>query len=419
MTSSLFIRLGQSPDEQVSWFLAGSEGEALESVQQGSLAAAATHAAERKIVILLPGMQTVLSAADIPVRGASKQLQVAPYALEEQLAEDIGQMHFAVGARREDGKIPVAAISLPDFQGWIYKLAENGIQPYAIYSELQGLPDIPGAITVIFEPGKIMVRLPSGESFSIDPMMLDAVLETALAVKTGGNENALTQAPLMVYLDPALGSEDKIWIEKMRSQFPDAEFRLMATGCLPQLAAGLGRKGTINLLQGQFAPKSDWHRAIRPWRLPATLAASLLVVASAVQAASLWRLSAVEAELDAALEVSLKQVFPGSQRINDPRRELDILLQGMRGQSTGSSSRFLDTVVALGAVLPTMENSRVEAASYRNQALDLRIKLPDVTTLDQLVKKMEAQGDFKVTIQSANQRSDGIEGRIEITRSGS
>ncbi len=421
MSSTLIIRLGASSEQDASWLIAGSEGEALGEEQHGPLTDAARFAVDRKVVALLPGIQTVVTSAEIPVKGASKQLQVASFALEDQLAEDIGQMHFAVGARRDDGRIPVTAISLDIFQDWMDRLQELGIQANAIYSELQGLPDIPGTITIIIEPESAMLRLPSGEAFTIDPVMLDTVLATASKVipKTADGEVGPIQTHVMVYLDRSLGDQRGLWIEKIRARFPEAEFREMAAGSLPQLAAGLFRKGRVNLLQGPFAPKSNWQRAIKPWRLPATLAASLLVVMCLVQAATLWRLSGVEAQLDAALDVSLRQVFPGSPRINDPRRELEMLQQSLRGQSSGSSSQFLDTVVALGTILPALKDTRVETASYQNQVLDLRLRVPDVTTLDQLQKRMEDSGHFQVTIQSANPRSDGVEGRIKIAGSGS
>ena len=421
MSSTLIIRLGPSPDQDASWLITGPEGEAQGEEQHGPLVDAAKYTSDCRVLILLPGIQTVVTSADIPVKGVAKQLQVASFALEDQFAEDIGQMHFAVGSRRDDGRIPVTAISLPVFQNWMDSLREAGIQANAIYSELQGLPDIPGTVTAIVEPGSVMLRLPTGESFAIDPVMLDTVLTTAsqIIAQTPGNEGSAAQAQMMVYLDHSLGNQREQWIEKIRSRFPEAEFREMAAGSLPQLAAGLFRKGLVNLQQGKFAPRSDWQRAIRPWRLPAMLAASLLVVVCLVQAATLWRLSSVEAQLDAALEVSFKQVFPGTERINDPRRQLDLLQQSLRGQSPGSSSQFLDTVVALGSILPTLKDTRVETASYRNQVLDLRLKVPDVTTLDQLQRRMQENGHFQVTIQSANPRSDGVEGRIEIAGSGS
>ena len=421
MSSTLIIRLGPFPEQDASWLVTGPEGEAQGEEQRGPLADAAKYTNDRRVLALLPGIQTVVTSADIPVKGATKQLQVASFALEDQFAEDIGQMHFAVGARRDDGRIPVTAISLSVFQNWMDSLQELGIQANAIYSELQGLPDIPGTVTAIVEPGTVMLRLPSGESFAIDPAMLDTVLATASQViaQTAGKDAGPAQTQVMIYLDRSLGDQREQWVEKIRSRFPEAEFREMAAGSLPQLAAGLLRKGLVNLLQGKFAPRSNWQRVIRRWRLPAMLAASLLVVVCLVQAATLWRLSSVEAQLDAALEVSLKQVFPGSARINDPRRQLDMLQQSLRGQSPGSSSQFLDTVVALGSILPTLKDTRVETASYRNQVLDLRLKVPDVTTLDQLQKRMQDSGHFQVTIQSANPRSDGVEGRIEIAGSGS
>jgi len=193
----------------------------------------------------------------------------------------------------------------------------------------------------------------------------------------------------------------------------------MADGTLPQLAAGLQGKNVINFLQGAYTPRSDWQRALKPWRRAALLAASLLITVSLVQAVSLWRLSSVESDLDAALAVTLRQVFPGNSKINDPRRELDQLRQSLRGGPSGSSSQFLDTVIALGGILPKLQDTRVEAASYRNQVLELRIKVPDVTTLDRLEREMEDSGHFQISIQSANPRDDGVEGRIAIARSGS
>lgn len=127
----------------------------------------------------------------------------------------------------------------------------------------------------------------------------------------------------------------------------------------------------------------------------------------------------MESDLDAALAVSLRQVFPGNEKISDPRRQLDQLRQSLRGGPGGSSSQFLDTVIALGGILPKLQDTRVEAASYRNQVLELRIKVPDVTTLDRLEREMEESGHFQINIQSANPRDDGVEGRIAIARSGS
>ncbi len=420
MASTLIIRLGHSPDQQASWLVTGPDGQLLEAEQHGPLSALPPQTEERKVIVLLPGQETVMTTASIPVKGVSKQLQIAPFALEDVLAEDISQMHFAVGPRRSDGKVPVAAVSLASFEKALKDLEEYGIKPSAVFSELQGCPDIPGAISVIVETEQAMLRLPSGEFIAIARDMLDAVLAGSLEAEQPEKSKDKPNAAIsvMFYLDAQV-AQDQAWIQNTQVNYPEAEFRQMADGTLPQLAAGIQGKNVINFLQGAYTPKSDWHRALKPWRVPALLAASLLITVSLVQAISLWRLSSVESDLDAALAVTLKQVFPGNVKISDPRKQLDQLRQSLRGGPSGSSSQFLDTVIALGGILPKLQDTRVEAASYRNQVLELQIKVPDVTTLDRLEREMEESGNFQISIQSANPRDDGVEGRIAIARSGS
>jgi len=420
MASTLIIRLEHSSDQEASWLVTGPEGQLLEKEQHGPLSALPPKAEERKVILLLPGQQTVMTTAAIPVKGISKQLQIAPFALEDVLAEDISQMHFAVGPRRSDGNVPVAAVSLDTFEKTLKSLEEYGIKPNAVFSELQGCPDIPGAISVIVETDQAMLRLPSGEFIAIARDMLDTVLASSLQAEKPKKSTDKPDATVsvMFYLDAQV-ARDQAWIQSAKVNYPEAEFRQMADGTLPQLAAGIQGKNVINFLQGAYAPKSDWQRALKPWRVPALLAASLLITVTLLQAISLWRLSSVESDLDAALAVSLRQVFPGNEKISDPRRQLDQLRQSLRGGPGGSSSQFLDTVIALGGILPKLQDTRVEAASYRNQVLELRIKVPDVTTLDRLEREMEESGHFQINIQSANPRDDGVEGRIAIARSGS
>lgn len=420
MASTLIIRLGHSTGQEASWLVTGPDGQLLEPEQHGPLSALSSKVEERKVVVLLPGQQTVMTTASIPVKGISKQLQVAPFALEDVLAEDISQMHFAVGPRRDDGKVPVAAVSLSAFEETLKTLEEHGIKPNAVFSELQGCPNIPGAISVIVEPDQAMLRLPSGEFIAIAMDMLDTVLAGSIQSEKPEKSDEQPQPAIsvMFYLDAQV-ARDQAWIQNAQVTYPDAEFRQMADGTLPQLAAGIHGKTGINFLQGAYARKSDWQRALRPWRTPGLLAAALLIAVSLVQAVSLWRLSSVESDLDAALAVTMRQVFPGSAKITDPRIQLDQLRQGLRGGPAASSSQFLDTVIALGGILPKLKDSRVEAASYRNQILELRVKVPDVTTLDRLEREMEESGHFQVNIQSANPRDDGVEGRIAIARSGS
>lgn len=420
MAQFLFIRLGSHPNGPVSWAVAGSQGELLGPVAHGELADAAAQASGRKVVVLVPGPDSLVTVADVPVRGQARQLQAAPFALEDYIAQDVSDMHFAVGTRRPDGKLPVAAIERATLQAALGPLRDLGIEVAAVYSEAQGTPLIPGAVTALVERDSAMIRLPSGEFLAVEPDMLQAVMAPLMepAGAGDGQQGDTGSAPprIMIYLEQASQAQAP-WMQALLDAFPAAETRQMADGPMAHIAATLLKHPGINFLQGDFAPVSDWHKLLRPWRAAALAAAVLVVVASTVPAVTLWRLSAHEAKLDAAIETVFRQAFPGISRIDNPRRQLDQQLLALRGSGTGASSEFLQTVIALGNVMPAMKESRVEAASYRNRVLSLQVRTPDVTTLDQLKRNMEQQGNFTVTIQSANPEKDGIEGRVDISRS--
>ena len=63
------------------------------------------------MVGLLPAGDVVTLDAELPARAGAKLLQAVPYALEEQVADDIDDLHFAIGARAADGRTPVCIVA--------------------------------------------------------------------------------------------------------------------------------------------------------------------------------------------------------------------------------------------------------------------------------------------------------------------
>ena len=49
-----------------------------------------------------PGADVLLAEPDVPVKAGARLQQLVPYALEEQLAENIDELHFALGKRSAD-----------------------------------------------------------------------------------------------------------------------------------------------------------------------------------------------------------------------------------------------------------------------------------------------------------------------------
>src|SRR5690554_4613825 len=85
---------------------------------------------------LIPGDEALFCTADIPAKQSRFINQALPYAVEEQIAQDIETVHLALGRRTDDG-YQVAAIDnermaqwVSLFRGWEYVKLE-GIFPDA------------------------------------------------------------------------------------------------------------------------------------------------------------------------------------------------------------------------------------------------------------------------------------------------
>ena len=68
--------------------------------QRGSLSLAAAVARTGKVIVLAPATQILLAEPDLPPGSGAKLARAVPFALEEQLTEDVDQLSFAIGRRR-------------------------------------------------------------------------------------------------------------------------------------------------------------------------------------------------------------------------------------------------------------------------------------------------------------------------------
>ena len=146
MAEFLVIRIGERADHLAQWIAVDSTGARRSPPLTGPLSEAGSDIGDRQVIVLVPGTEVLTTSVDIPVKGGSRLHAALPYALEDQLAEDVDQLHFAPGTRRSSGRIPVAIVSRKRLAEWIEWLTESGIKPSAMISDNYGLARIPGTI---------------------------------------------------------------------------------------------------------------------------------------------------------------------------------------------------------------------------------------------------------------------------------
>lgn len=402
----------QAAPPQAEWLIADGGGARRGNISWGSLSDAAAQASGRKVVVLVPGTDVVLAEPVLPLKSSGAKLaQVVPFALEEQLAADVEDLHFAVGKRDSRPGTPVAAVAHACMTEWLSALQNAGLQTDSIYAETAVLPVVAGAVAVLIDGKRVYVRrekLP-GAVIEVEPLI--EALQLALASGEEAREN------VTIFLSEDDYERERELLEGLREFTASLQLKLLPDGPLPLLAANISQNAPVNLLQGPYGAKAKLNVSFAPWRYAAALAIIFIAAHVGLKTWQYVHYKKVEGQLDAQIAETYQQALPGSPvpPPEEARRQVEQVLNQLRG--TGPTSGMLTTLAMLSEAMAQAPNTDIEALSYRNNVTDLRVLAPSVDVLDRI---RQAAGERGVTaeIQSANPRDSKFEGRLQFKKAG-
>lgn len=414
MTDYLVIRIPADLNEEYSWIVVNDEGTRLSGVTNGPLVDAIGMAAERKVIALLPGPDAFLAHVKLPVRSQAKLLQAVPFALEEQLADDVDDMHFALGRRTEDGSTPVAAVNRRLLEGFIDTLADSGIEADQIIADTQGVPHMPGAFTILMDSNRIYIADRQGERMVVQSDDLEEIVDSLGLFETQDEDDSVTASHLTAYLSEEDHRRFGDYLESLRDRIDSLDIKLLPDGPLPHLAVTVASGTSINLLQGKYAATTDVSLLWRPWRTAAALLGAFFLVLMIVTAVELSHLKTQEKQLDANMQSLFKETFPEARRPKDPAREFTKLAGTMAGGGP-TNDEFITTLGTLGKVMANTDDARIDALNFRSGKMDIRVTVSSTETLEKIKTEVSEAAGLMADIQAVNRRGDNWEGRIQIT----
>ncbi|HKZ74338.1 MAG TPA: type II secretion system protein GspL [Steroidobacteraceae bacterium] len=410
MAQWLLIRLAREPERDPTWMVADEAGRVVLPPQTAPLSGAATHAAGRRVCVLIPAADVLVTEVDVPVKSGTKLQQVVPFALEEQLAEDIDGLHFAIGRRiAESNRVPVAVVSRALLESWLETLRSARLAPECIYADSELLPANPGQAVALLEGDDVVLRLPGSAAAAMPIAALDTALDIAAQPDVADAEGAARG--LVLYTTPAEWQQHKSVIEAERQRFEGIKVQLLPSGALTLFAQQLPSASAINLLQGPYAPASELATGWRAWRVAAILAVSLLGLHVVGKAVELGALRRAERTLDESIETTFRAAMPAEQSTVDARRRMNQRLLAVRGGDDGSG--LLAALGALAQARANVPGSTVQAMSYRDGALELRMSAPDAETLDRLSQALRSSG-WQADLTSGGAAEGRYEGRLQL-----
>jgi general secretion pathway protein L len=413
MPQTLLLRLPAPGQEETEWLVMDEAAESVTTKQRGSLTLAAAVSRTGKVVALAPATQILLAEPELPPGSGVKLARAVPFALEELLTEDIDHLSFAIGRRRPQGGTPVAAVSRSVLQGWIADLNAAGLEPLAMYPDISLMPENPGQTVLWLEKGRLAVRRPGALPFAVELSPVSDALVVAGVIGDPLDTESEPKVPesAVLYVTREDWAKAQSEFEQIADKFDSFKVQLLADGPLPWLARGLQTTEAVNLLQGDFARTTDFGARWRQWRIAALLAVGLLVVHVAAQALQIRQAKHETAALDGQIASVFSSAMP-AEPLQDPRRQMQSRLNRIR-QSGAGPEEFLRSLKVLSGAIAVAPKTTIDALSYREDSLDMKVSAPSLAALSQLSQLIDKQG-MTAEIQSSTPVANGVEAHIQL-----
>jgi general secretion pathway protein L len=413
MPQILLLRLPSPGQEETEWLVIDEAAGSVTTRQRGPLTLAAAVFGTRKVVALAPSTQILLAEPELPPGSGVKLARAVPFALEEQLTEDVDHLNFAIGRRRSGGGTPVAVVSRSVLQSWISDLTAAGLEPSAMYPDISLMPENPGQTVLWLEKGRLAVRRPGALPFAVELSPVSEALVVAGVIADPLDTDSPPKHPesALLYVTREDWAVAQGEFEQLTERFDSLKVQLLPDGALPWLARGLPSTDAVNLLQGDFARTTDYGARWRRWRTPALLAAGLLVVHVAAQALQIRQAKRETTVLDGQIAGIFSAAMP-AEAMRDPRRQMQSRLDRIHKAGAGPEY-FLRTLKVLSGAMAVTPKTDIDALSYRDESLDMKVSAPSLAALSQLSQFIGKQG-MTAEIQSSTPVASGVEAHIQL-----
>jgi len=390
-------------NNQVNWATFDSKGQLNQGATQVDLDTLELQ--NNPTFILVPGTEVLLTQADVPSRQWQRIIQAVPYALEEQLAEDVENLHFALG-KTKDGYVAVAVIARTLMDSYLQQLPTLGLTSVVLIPDILAVPKPNDGWGMLLLDEIALVRTDSYAGFAIETECLHNALSVTLLEHESNPPSQITifsgSESLASTIDlTTLGIPI---IEKNHSE-----------GILAWMAQELVATKPLNLLQGDYRSQDKMVSLLRPWRLTALLLLFWGGLIMAEQWLEYRQLRQQRQALNTQIEKVYRETFPSAHKIVNPRVQMKQKLVALRTQQgdTSASENFLPLLTKISPQLVRTSGFELKQLDYRQGQFDLQLTVTSLQALEHLKRRLTNLG-LNVEIQSANSHLNKVASRLRI-----
>ncbi|MDG2471715.1 MAG: type II secretion system protein GspL [Pseudomonadales bacterium] len=430
----------------------------------------------QKVVLIAPTEALLLTEVEVPKAQQRHLNQVLAFVAEEQIIEPIESMHLALPMLFTGDNIPLAVVKKSLLKSWLGAFELQGFLADFLFPDVLCVPDTMGDKQIFLDYSRVLFRYSATAGIAVDESLALSMLQLKLGsmqAETARLDEANLEAASDLYpfalltaaaepqaesvlaLDDSLldESDSEAELNAMMDR-PSALLEPIASAppvvvplsdqLLPRLKSTLDSaqldykeiqyteslsdllainavrsfEQSLNLLQGDFRPKSDSAGSRRIIKKTSLILSAVLGLFMLVTLGGGSYLN-YQADQYYADSVSIyKALFPQQRRVIDPIKQLR---RQLRGQIVGgTTSEFLPLLDAASEAMSSLELttsaviSQLRYDAQRGQVV-IDIRAENIDVLEAYKQKMVEQG-LKVDILSANQNQGMINGRIQISQ---
>jgi general secretion pathway protein L len=344
-------------------------------------------------VMLLDGRAVTTLRADIPGRSDRQARIAAPFAVEEEIAEDIEGVRVVCGSRESDGARVVAVVHEGLLTAILTPLAAVGRAPFSVIPEYLALPWQTGQCSLHIATDRVLVRINRNEGFACDLEIAAVVVPRTLAAREVRTLDVYGKALPF----PLEG------VDVSHHPLPEATWDV--------LSRGLAAPPALELLPQEFRQRA------KDMGHPLLATAAVLVLAlvgfTGFSISARTELQQDLATLEAREHALMAASFPGIERIVNAEVQATQVLGELRAAAGGEIS-FLELLHGLGTGIAA-KNQTIEFTSiaYADGILSAQVVAPDIAVLEAL--RTDTAPTLNLEIVSVEARDNGVVGSLRAS----
>jgi general secretion pathway protein L len=346
---------------------------------------------------------TLLTQTSLPTKSRAKLAQALPYALEDQLLDDPLTLHFA-WRREDDGTLYVAVTAKEQLRSWLEPLRRAGLTPTALCPATLLVPWSPGCWSACFDDDELLVRTGPAGGFTC---ALNALQPPPLLVSHLADASAGEPMPeFLLLFQPPAGFDRDAW---------SAALGIPVRVEAPSLwEAPVDSAPALNLLQGEFAARSEARQHLRPLRPAAAILAIWLIGTLAFDGVEWWQLKRRHTDITREMTALLQSAFPDIKNPDfEPQRQMQSNLDRLQARGGLRAHDLLPLLARAAPALRADSRARLRALRYNDRSLTLDVITPDAAALEQLRQALQATGLQAETVTSTA-RANEIDGKLRV-----